>query len=82
MNPRDMRAALRSLPVLTGEAPAFDPHQSPAEPMSMFVEWFDAAVNAGVPEPRAMTQGDPERRHQRLLYTCSGTTWSKSLLWP
>jgi pyridoxamine 5'-phosphate oxidase len=46
MNPRDMRTALRSLPVLTGAAPAFDPHQSPDDPMSMFVEWFGTAVNA------------------------------------
>ncbi|MDT5045761.1 MAG: pyridoxamine 5-phosphate oxidase [Mycobacterium sp.] len=55
MNPRDMRAALRSLPVLTGVAPVFDPHQSPDDPMAMFVEWFDTAVSAGVPEPHAMT---------------------------
>jgi len=48
MNTQDMRAMLRSLPVLTGDAPAFDPHQSPDDPMSMFVEWFDTAVNAGV----------------------------------
>jgi pyridoxine/pyridoxamine 5'-phosphate oxidase len=27
-------------------------------------------------------QGDPERRHQRLLYARSETGWSKSLLWP
>jgi pyridoxamine 5'-phosphate oxidase len=51
----DLRAALRSLPVLTGDAPTFDPRQSPDDPMSMFVEWFDTAVNAGVPEPHAMT---------------------------
>jgi pyridoxamine 5'-phosphate oxidase len=55
MNPRDMRAALRSLPVLTGDAPAFDPQQSPDDPMSMFVEWFDTAVNAEVSEPHSMT---------------------------
>jgi len=30
-----MRAALRSLPVLTGDAPVFDPHQSPDERLSM-----------------------------------------------
>ncbi|MBB5166160.1 hypothetical protein [Mycobacterium sp. AZCC_0083] len=47
MNPRDMRAALRSLPVLTGEAPPSIRTSSPAEPMSMFVEWFGTAVNAG-----------------------------------
>jgi pyridoxamine 5'-phosphate oxidase len=55
MNPRDMRATLRSLPVLTGQAPVFDPHHSPDDPMSMFVEWFGIALRAGVPEPHAMT---------------------------
>ncbi|HEX7827285.1 MAG TPA: pyridoxal 5'-phosphate synthase [Mycobacterium sp.] len=50
-----MRAVLRSLPVLTGDAPAFDPHQSPDDPVAIFVEWFGAAVSAGVSEPHAMT---------------------------
>jgi pyridoxamine 5'-phosphate oxidase len=50
-----MRAALRSLPVLTGDMPEFDPRESPDDPMTLFVQWFWSAVNAGVPEPHAMT---------------------------
>jgi pyridoxamine 5'-phosphate oxidase len=51
----DLRAALRPLPVLTGDAPVFDPDQSPADPVSLFVEWFGTTESAGVQEPHAMT---------------------------
>lgn len=49
------RAYLRGLPVLTGAGPGFDPNDVPAEPVSLFVAWLQQAVEAGVPEPHAMT---------------------------
>lgn len=50
-----MRSVLRALPVLTGSAPDFDPGQAPNDPVSLFIEWFQTAVDAGVPEPHAMS---------------------------
>jgi pyridoxamine 5'-phosphate oxidase len=51
----EMRSVLRALPVLTGSAPEFDPSRAPDDPMSLFVEWLEGAVDAGVPEPHAMS---------------------------
>ncbi|BBY66884.1 pyridoxine/pyridoxamine 5'-phosphate oxidase [Mycolicibacterium helvum] len=62
------RAYLRALPVLSGIAPGFELGEAPAEPISLFVAWLRTAVNAGVPEPHAMTistvdaQGMPRAR--------------------
>lgn len=62
------RCYLRSLPVLTGDAPGFDEAKAPAEPVTLFVDWLQTAVAAGVPEPHAMTlctvdeQGFPRAR--------------------
>ncbi|WP_448005205.1 pyridoxine/pyridoxamine 5'-phosphate oxidase [Agromyces bauzanensis] len=50
-----LRDDLRALPALVGRPPAFDPGALPADPRELFVEWFRAAVDAGVPEPHAMT---------------------------
>ncbi|MEZ0049766.1 pyridoxamine 5'-phosphate oxidase [Mycobacterium sp. MAA66] len=60
------RAFLRSLPVLTGTAPEFD--ADAADPVALFRRWMQHAVDAGVPEPHAMTistvdaQGLPRAR--------------------
>ena len=66
------RAYLRSLPVLTGstdgKGPRFDPDAAPLDPVALFVTWLQGAVDAGVPEPHAMTlstvdaQGLPRAR--------------------
>lgn len=48
-------ARLRSLPTLTGTAPALDPRALPAEPEALFGDWLSGAVALGVPEPHAMT---------------------------
>ncbi|WP_445165404.1 pyridoxine/pyridoxamine 5'-phosphate oxidase [Mycolicibacterium sp. Dal123E01] len=49
------RTYLRALPVLSGTAPGFDLNDAPNEPISLFVAWLHGAVDAGVPEPHAMT---------------------------
>ena len=66
----NLRDVLRSLPVLTGSAPAFDPAQCPDDPTAMFAGWFRHAVQAGVPEPHAMalsTVGVDGRPDARML---------------
>ena len=61
-------AWLRSLPSLTGDAPALDPGAIPADPVTLFDEWIADAVARGVPEPHAMTlatvdaEGMPDAR--------------------
>ena len=49
------RDRVRALPALTGNLPEVDPYALPADPVEAFEEWFAAAVDAGVPEPHAMT---------------------------
>ena len=50
-----LRAELRALPALVGRPPVFDLGTLPADPHGLFVDWFHEAVDAGVPEPHAMT---------------------------
>ncbi|WP_019546381.1 pyridoxine/pyridoxamine 5'-phosphate oxidase [Streptomyces sulphureus] len=50
-----LRDVLRALPVFEGELPSFDASSAPASPLELFTEWLHAAVDAGVPEPHAMT---------------------------
>lgn len=50
-----IRDRLRTLPALTGNLPDVDPYALPADPVEAFLDWFDSAVDAGVPEPHAMT---------------------------
>jgi pyridoxamine 5'-phosphate oxidase len=50
-----LRAELRALPALVGRPPAFDLTTLPEDPHTFFVDWFLEAVDAGVPEPHAMT---------------------------
>ena len=51
----EIRSLLRAIPVLTGSAPDFDPSRAPGDPTSLFVEWLQIALEAGVPEPHAMS---------------------------
>ena len=61
-------AKLRAIPSLTGTAPPIDLRQLPTEPIALFYEWLDAAIDAHVPEPAAATlstvddQGMPDAR--------------------
>lgn len=56
------REYLRSLPVLTGTAPAFDTDDTPAEPVTLFIRWLQDAVEAALPEPHAMTLSTVDSR--------------------
>lgn len=50
-----MRAYLRSLPVFAGTIADFDAEGVPDDPATLFAIWLRQAVDAGVPEPHAMT---------------------------
>jgi pyridoxamine 5'-phosphate oxidase len=50
-----VRELLRGLPVFDRPLPEFDPAAAPDEPVSLFLEWLAAAIDAGVSEPHAMT---------------------------
>jgi pyridoxamine 5'-phosphate oxidase len=73
------RDLLRSLPALTGGLPDFDPYAVSADPAEAFVEWLGVAVDAGVPEPHAMTvatvgaDGAPSSRIVLLTDVTEGT---------
>ncbi|GGU09108.1 MULTISPECIES: pyridoxine/pyridoxamine 5'-phosphate oxidase [Streptomyces] len=51
----DFRTALHSLGVWDTELPTFDPSTAPADPLTLFHEWFTAAAEAGETEPHVMS---------------------------
>jgi pyridoxamine 5'-phosphate oxidase len=62
------RSYLRALPVLSGTGFGFEIDHAPVDPIPLFVVWLRQAVDAGIPEPHAMTistidaQGMPRAR--------------------
>ena len=50
-----LRDRLRAEASIVGEAPPFDPSAAPDDPQELFREWLGAALDAGVPEPHAVT---------------------------
>ncbi|MFF0486699.1 pyridoxal 5'-phosphate synthase [Streptomyces sp. NPDC004435] len=63
-----VRDWLRGIEVFARPLPGFDPDTAPAEPSALFLDWLAEAVEAGVPDPHAMTlstvdeAGDPDAR--------------------
>ncbi|MEU6366287.1 pyridoxal 5'-phosphate synthase [Streptomyces sp. NPDC046931] len=51
----DLHELLRSLRVWDVELPSFDPATAPADPLTLFTEWFAEAVAAGQTEPHTMS---------------------------
>ncbi|MFD8734715.1 pyridoxal 5'-phosphate synthase [Streptomyces sp. NPDC059618] len=51
----DLHDLLRSLRVWDAELPSFDPAAAPAEPLTLFTEWFAEAAAAGQAEPHTMS---------------------------
>lgn len=58
----DIRGLLRSLPVFDTQLPVFDPTRVPDEPVALFVRWLLEAVDAGVPDPHAMSLATADER--------------------
>ncbi|MFE1168173.1 pyridoxal 5'-phosphate synthase [Nocardiopsis sp. NPDC058789] len=50
-----IRDLLRGLRVFAGPLASFDPSAAPDDPVDLFVAWLGEAIEAGVPEPHAMT---------------------------
>jgi pyridoxamine 5'-phosphate oxidase len=82
--PTDLHELLRSLRVWDPEVtalPPFDPDGAPAEPLSLFTDWFAEAVAAGQPEPHTMAlatadeEGRPDVRTV-MLHGAGPEGWS------
>lgn len=64
---------LAGLSSLTGNAPDFDTDTLPADPFTLFTQWFEAAVDAGCEDVRAATvasvdaNGMPDARVMNLM---------------
>lgn len=50
-----VREWLRGLEVFAGPLASFDPAGAPTEPVDLFLRWLREAVDAGAPDPHAMT---------------------------
>ncbi len=50
-----LRARLRALPDFPDDLPKFDPATAPADPVELFLSWFEAALAAGVRQPHAFS---------------------------
>lgn len=59
-----LREMLRSQRVFPDQMPAFDPRAAPANPVTLFLGWLEAAIQAGVPAPHTMTLATADERGQ------------------
>ncbi|WP_423917767.1 pyridoxine/pyridoxamine 5'-phosphate oxidase [Frigoribacterium sp. 2-23] len=53
--PESVRERLRSAARPDPDVPALDASAPPRDPIALFTEWLFAAVDAGIPQPQAMT---------------------------
>lgn len=58
---RELRSRLRELPVFAGDLAQFDVSDAPHHPAELFLRWLAEAIDAGVPEPHAMTLSTADR---------------------
>jgi pyridoxamine 5'-phosphate oxidase len=82
---QNLRDRLRALPVFPRELPHFDDSAAPADPLSLLVEWLEAAMDDGVLQPHAMslatatTSGVPSNRTLLLKDVDADSVWFASL---
>ncbi|MBD5787879.1 pyridoxal 5'-phosphate synthase [Cellulosimicrobium terreum] len=50
-----LRERLRALPVLGPDLPGLDVDAAPGDPVTLFLDWLDDAIDAGSPAPHAAT---------------------------
>ncbi|MFE9022149.1 pyridoxal 5'-phosphate synthase [Streptomyces sp. NPDC007808] len=77
----DLHELLRSLRVWDVDLPSFDPGAAPADPLTLFTDWFAQAVEAGQVEPHTMSlatvdeKGLPDVRTV-MLHGADASGWS------
>jgi pyridoxamine 5'-phosphate oxidase len=59
-----LREMLRSQRVFPDQMPGFDPRAAPEDPVTLFLRWLEAAIQAGVPAPQVMTLATADERGQ------------------
>jgi pyridoxamine 5'-phosphate oxidase len=80
-----LRDRLRQVPTVTAEFPYFDTDAAPDDPIELFLEWLDAAIDGGVLQPLAMsvatatTDGHPSNRTLILKDVDATSVWFASL---
>ena len=80
-----LRDRLRHLPRVNAEFPYFDTHATPDEPIALFLEWLEAAIEGGVVQPHAMSiatatvDGHPSNRTLLLKDVDATSVWFASL---
>ncbi|MDQ1552391.1 MAG: pyridoxamine 5-phosphate oxidase, partial [Actinomycetota bacterium] len=80
-----LRDRLRQVPTVTAEFPYFDTDAAPDDPIELFLEWLDAAIEGGVLQPLAMSvatataDGHPSNRTLILKDVDATSVWFASL---
>ena len=80
-----LRDRLRRVPTVSATFPYFDTDAAPDEPMPLFLEWLDAAIEGGVAQPLAMSvatatpDGHPSNRTLILKDADATSFWFASL---
>jgi pyridoxamine 5'-phosphate oxidase len=59
-----LREMLRGQKVFPAWMPVFDPETAPDDPVTLFLRWLEAAIQAGVQAPHAMTLATADGRGQ------------------
>jgi pyridoxamine 5'-phosphate oxidase len=59
-----LRKLIRSQRVFPDEMPGFDPRAAPDDPVTLFLRWLKAAIQAGVTAPHTMTLATADERGQ------------------
>ena len=83
--PASLRDRLRQLPTVKAEFPYFDTDAAPDDPLSLLVEWLEAAIDGEVVQPHAMTiatatvDGHPSNRTLLLKDVDATSIWFASL---
>jgi pyridoxamine 5'-phosphate oxidase len=80
-----LRDRLREVPTVSATFPYFDTDAAPDDPIELFIEWLDAAIDGGVPQPLAMSvatatrDGHPSNRTLILKDVDATSLWFASL---
>jgi pyridoxamine 5'-phosphate oxidase len=80
-----LRDRLRQVPTVSATFPYFDTEAAPDDPIELFIEWLDAAIDGGVPQPLAMSvatatrDGHPSNRTLILKDVDATSLWFASL---